>query len=270
MAALVAQLEPHPEVDALLRELLEGARALLGPRFVGAYLFGSLTTGDFDEDSDVDLLVVTDDALPPETLDGLRALHTRLAARPSRWATQLEVSYLPRRALRRHDPADRLHPHLDRGRGETLQLKEHDSDWVVQRHTLRERGLTLAGPDPRALVEPVSPDDLRRAMHELLWWPAALLEDPSPIARRGYQTYIVLTMCRVLYTLRHGAVVSKRAAADWAAATLDPRFAPLIGRTWAGRHRPDQPATPEDISATLDLVRHTVEHARHYERADDD
>lgn len=266
MAALVSQLEAHPEVDAVLRELLESARAVLGERFVGAYLFGSLTTGDFDADSDVDLLVVTEDELPREQLSSLRDMHARLAARDSHWATQFEVSYLPRRSLRRHDPNDRVHPRLDRGPGETLQLKEHDSDWVVQRHALRERGLTLHGPDPRTLIDPVSPDDLRRAMHDLLWWPAQILEDPALISTRGYQSYIVLTMCRVLYTLRHGAVVSKRAAADWATKTLDERWTPLIERTWAARHEPRLPATHEDIDATLDLIRHTLEHARRHER----
>lgn len=266
MAALISQLEPHPEVDAVLRELLEGVRAILGRRFVGAYLFGSLATGDFDEDSDVDLLVVTDEEIPRELLSSLQAMHARLAARASHWATQLEVSYLPRRALRRHDPEDRLHPRLDRGLGERLRLKEHDADWVVQRHALRERGLVLTGPDPRTLIDPVSPDDLRRAMLDLLWWPAEILEDPSRIAARGYQSYIVLTMCRVLYTLRHGAVVSKRAAADWATETLDARWTPLIERTWASRHAPRLAATSEDIDATLDLIRLTLEHARRYEK----
>ncbi len=266
MAALVAQLEPHPEVDAVLRELWEGVRAVLGGQFVGAYLFGSLAAGDFDEDSDVDLLVVTEDKLARRVLEELRAMHARVAARPSRWATQLEVSYIPRGALRRYDPhGDRLHPRLDRGRGETLQLKEHDSDWVVQRHVLRERGVTLEGPDPRTLIDPVSPADLRRAMHDLLWWLDEILADPSRVNTRGYQTYLVLTMCRVLYTLRHGAVVSKRAAAAWAARELDPRWSPLIARTWAGRREPRLPAAPEDLAATLELIRYTLEHARQLE-----
>ena len=262
MSALNSQLEPHPEVDALLREVLEGARVVLGGRFVGAYLFGSLTSGDFDDASDIDLLFVTDEEIPHASFSALQSMHARIAARDSHWATQLEVSYIPRRALRRRDPGDCLHPHLDRGRGETLQPREHDSDWVVQRHVLRERGLTLAGPDPRTLIEHVSPDDLRRAMHDLLWWPAEILDDPARIAARGYQSYLVLTMCRVLYTLRHGAVVSKRAAADWAQETLGARWSPLIERARAGRHEPRNAATPEDIDGTLDLIRHTLEQAR--------
>jgi len=260
--ALVSQLEPHPEIDALLRELLEGARSVLRERFVGAYLYGSLTSGDFDEDSDIDLLFVTDRELTGKLFSSLQALHARIAARDSHWATQLEVSYIPRRALRRRDPENCRHPHIDRGRGETLQLKEHDSDWVVQRHVLRERGLTLAGPDPRTLIDPVSPEDLRRAMLDLLWWLAEILEDPARISTRGYQSYLVLTLCRILYTLRHGAVVSKRAAADWARQNLDARWLTLIERAWAGRHEPRGAAVPEDVNGTLDFIRHTLGSAR--------
>jgi len=51
----------YPEVNAVLQELLSGARALLGPRFVGMYLDGSLAIGDFDPGkSDLDFVVVTE------------------------------------------------------------------------------------------------------------------------------------------------------------------------------------------------------------------
>lgn len=257
----------YPEVGEVLRRLLGGARGLLGPRFVGAYLFGSLACGDFDGASDVDVLVVTAEEVSPELFDALGSMHERLAASGSRWATQLEVSYVPRRALRRRDPRDATHPHIDRGAGERLRLAPHDSDWVVQRHTLRERGVTLAGPDPRALIDPVSAEDLRRAMLELLWWPEEILGDPGRIRARGYQSYIVLTMCRVLYTLERGEVASKREAARRAAELLGEPWAALIGRAWDGRRHPDAEAAREDVDATLGLIRETLRRARRFSAA---
>jgi predicted nucleotidyltransferase len=256
---------PHAEVNTLLGELLGDVRAVLGAQFVGAYLFGSLACGDFDRDSDVDVLVVTEGELSGGEFEALRAMHERLARADSPWATQLEVSYIPRASLRRRDPARAVHPHIDRGVGEVLRLAQHDEDRVVQRHTLRERGVTLTGPDPRTLIDPVSPDELRGAMLSLVWWLEEILGDPARIGRRGYQSYIVLTMCRVLYTLRHGSVVSKRAAARWAAEESGGRWAALIGRTWESRSRPREPARPEDVSETLALIRHTIERAREYE-----
>jgi len=48
------------------------------------------------------------------------------------------------------------------------------------------------------------------------WWVSPMLYDPKEILRRGYpSSYIVLTLCRILYTLQFGDVVSKPKAARW-------------------------------------------------------
>jgi predicted nucleotidyltransferase len=39
---------PYPDVDELLESLHSRIRAVLGERLAGLYLYGSLTTGDFD------------------------------------------------------------------------------------------------------------------------------------------------------------------------------------------------------------------------------
>ena len=267
MAGLVNDPTPYPEVNALLREFLKGAQTLLGEHFVGAYLFGSLAGGDFDQASDIDLVVVTDDEIPGGLFSGLQAMHSRIAVIDSPWATQLEVSYIPRQAFRRYDPTHALHPHIDRGRGETLRMTRHDRDWVVQRYTLRERGVTLAGPAPQTLLDPVSPDDLRQAMLAILrgWW-APMLDDPAHLKRRGYQSYAVLSMCRVLYTLQYGTVVSKPVAARWAQETLEERWMPLIERALAGRQNPEFEAPTKDLSETLALIGYTLERSQQFEK----
>ena len=82
--------------------------------------------------------------------------------------------------------------------------------------------------------------------------------DPTRLASRGYQSYIVLTLCRMLYTLQAGAVASKPAAARWAQAALGEPWAPLIERALANRHPPYPPADPADIRQTQDLIRHIL------------
>ena len=69
-------------------------------------------------------------------------------------------------------------------------------------------------------------------------------------------------MCRMLYTMRHGAVVSKRAAARWVEGEAGGLWAPLIERAWEGRSDPRLEAPPEDVSGTLDLIRYTLERVR--------
>ena len=253
------RVTPHPEVNELLDALTSGLRETLGDQLISAYLFGSATTSDFDLQSDVDVVVVTTDTIPDETFAAIQAMHARIATIDSRYATQLEVSYISRRAIRRYNPADALHPRLDRGKEETLRMMRHDADWVVQRHLIRERGSTLLGPTPAMLIDPVSPDDLRRAMLELLpEWLAPMLENPPDVRTRGYQSFIVLSICRILYTLEHGDVVSKKAAASWGEETLHVRWTPLIRGGWLGRQDPDASPRAGDLTETWAFIRYAI------------
>jgi predicted nucleotidyltransferase len=252
-------LTPHGEVNEILQELMEGLRAILGAELTGVYLYGSLTRGAFDRQSDIDVLVVTRDEMSDKMFAALSAMHDRIAVGDSWCATQLEVAYIPAKSLPRYEAETSVYPHLDRGKGERLQRKEHWSDCVVQRGELRERGITLAGPHPATLIDPVSDDDLRQATRDvLLRWAESLFENPSELERRGYQSYVVLSICRMLYTLDTGAVASKPQAADWAKATLDEKWSSLVDRAWTGRQNPDTHATAEDITATLDLIRYAI------------
>jgi len=266
----------YPEVNVVLQELLTSVQSILGNHFIGMYLYGSLATGDFDRESDVDYVVVTDDALHDDLVSALQDMHTRIATLDSWCATQLEGSYVPQGALRQYDPVHELHLHIDRGKGEQLKKMQLDNallsrawwgGWVLLRESLREKGITLAGPAPQTFIEPVSPDELRQAALAVLQgWTAQILNDPVEIDSRGYQSYTVLTLCRILYTLQHGSVASKPVAARWAQETLDQRWVPLIERAWIGRQNPGVKAQADEVHETLDLIRYTLECSQQFER----
>src|SRR5215213_1146022 len=153
---------PYPDVNAVLHLLLARVQAALGDHFVGMYLHGSLASGDFDpQRSDIDFVVVTADALPDALIPALAALHARLIDSGLSWATKLEGTYFPQQVLRHYAPSDALLPSLNEG---SFYMGGHGSDWVIQCHILREHGIVLAGPAPRDLIDPIAPDDLRRAM----------------------------------------------------------------------------------------------------------
>jgi hypothetical protein len=257
---MVGHLTPYPEVNVVLGELLPGLQAILRAQFVGMYLTGSLATGDFDRNSDVDFVVVTEEEVGGELLSALSILHRRVAMIDSWCATQLDGGYISRRALRRFDPSNAVHAHIDRGRGEHLQMVQYD-EGAVQSHLLRERGITLEGPDPRTLIDKVSQGDLRNAMPRVLdRWASPILDDPARIATQGYQSYTVLSLCRILHTFEFGVVVSKQVAARWARQTLGQ--APLIDRAWIGRQHPERAAAAEDIDGTLALIREIFRRTR--------
>jgi predicted nucleotidyltransferase len=70
---------PYPDVNAVLLELLSGVQSILGNHFIGMYLDGSLASGDFDQDSDVDFVVVTNDEISGDLFSALQAMHERIA-----------------------------------------------------------------------------------------------------------------------------------------------------------------------------------------------
>jgi predicted nucleotidyltransferase len=254
---------PYPDVNAVVRDLRERVQAALGDHLVGFYLFGSLVTGDFDpRRSDVDVLVVTDVDLSAEQFAELQAVHRAIAASDSPWAVEVEAYYLTRAALRRDDPSFGEHLKVNRG-GSDLEPLQRDPGWLIQAHLLREFGVALIGPDPRTLVDPVKPGDLRRvAATSVPEWLAALLADPALLRHAGFHAYLVLTLCRVLYALAHDAAVSKQVAGGWAQGALDERWARLVGRALAWRKDPpgteDRPTPDLDVAETLSLIRYTL------------
>jgi hypothetical protein len=93
--------------------------------------------------------------------------------------------------------------------------------------------------------------------------------DSAHLRYRGYQTYAVLTMCRMLYTLEAGQVISKPAAARWASQTLDSQWTSLIDRALAGWQKGDPPAAAErDVRETAALIRYAAGQCEAAHRSD--
>jgi predicted nucleotidyltransferase len=252
-----------PEVDAILQELLARVKEVLGEHLLGFYLEGSLAHGGFDQDSDIDFVAVTDEEVSEAGFLALQAMHDQIARIDSWWSIQLEGSYISQHAIRRHDPEQTRHPNIERGLGERLKMADHDEVWNIHRYILRERGITLLGPPPQTMIDPVSPADLQQSMQPLLHgWATNLLHQPQLMDQRGYQSYVVLSLCRVLYTLKFGSVVSKPQAITWAKEKLDEQWVGLIDRAWSGRHVSELPAEAEDLKQTQDLIRYTLEFSR--------
>jgi predicted nucleotidyltransferase len=77
----------YPDVNAILGLLLKNIKEILQDQFVGMYLYGSLSSGDFNpETSDVDFLVVTTDSLTQEAIAELEAMHHRIWKSGLTWA----------------------------------------------------------------------------------------------------------------------------------------------------------------------------------------
>jgi hypothetical protein len=232
----------NPLVDDLMRQIFEGAWAILGDQIVGFYIDGSLAYGAFDQSSDIDFIMVLREEVNAEQFEALRAMHARMSTSGQPMADQIEGSYIPQAALWRYDPANSFHPNLERGAEERLKWTQHDSSWVLHRYILRKCGIRLYGPAPETLLAEVSGDELRAAsLGSFAGWAKWMLEKAvwNTPETAGYHSYIVLTLCRILYTVKMGDVVSKKEALDWAMARLPAEWHALLASAWEVRQTLD-------------------------------
>ncbi len=199
----------------ILSELLGQIQAVFGQEFVGFYLHGSLALGDFDmTSSDIDFAVVTENLLEPKTIAKLEAMHKNLLGSFPKMTAMLEGAYIPSSMIRHHDIHAPAIPHVH---GKSFYLAQLESHWVLNRAILRESGITLAGPTPNSLIDPISLEDRQSAVRDFLheWW-QPMLTDSTRLEDGEYRVYAVQTMSRALCTLETGELLSKPSAIRWA------------------------------------------------------
>jgi len=245
---------PYPYINSVLKLLLNNVQSVLGNYFIGLYLHGSLALGDFDPGhSDIDFCVVTTRELPLKLIADLEAAHGRINESGLAWVDKLEGSYLSKKTLWRYDPEEIPHPHVY---NKKFSVTRDDRDWVINRHILRECGVAVAGPPIKPFIAPVGPEELREAIVLGLredWTPK--LEDREWLVPPSRQPYVVLTCCRVLYTMKYGTITSKPVSARWALQTLDKEWVDVIEAAMAWHY-----GEPHgDIEKSLEFMRYTME-----------
>jgi Domain of unknown function (DUF4111)/Nucleotidyltransferase domain len=199
----------------ILGEFHEQVQAVLEQEFVGFYLHGSLALGDFDlTTSDIDFAVVTRNHLEAETISKLKIMHKNLLEIHPETAQMLEGAYIPLEIIQSHDARAPEVPHVHSDAFYLAQLEPH---WVLNRAILRESGVTLAGPNPNPLIDPISLEARQQAIRNFLreWW-QPMLTDSTRLEDGDYRVYAVQTMARALCTLETGELLSKPVAIRWA------------------------------------------------------
>lgn len=244
-----------PELNLVLVALTERAMEILGENFVGAYLQGSFAVGDPDIHSDCDFLIPTHEPITAEQEAGLGALHDEIPTRDDHWSRHLEGSYPPARELRSLDALGQQWPYVDHG-SRTLERSTHCNTEVV-RWSLRECGVTIAGPDPTSLVDEIPARVLQEKMRD---YAPTFLEDLYGWATfdiAWVQRTAVATSCRILHTTNCGQVTSKKAALEWCRDNIDPKWSAFIQQVIDDRTLGldfDDPPRPGSVERTLAFI----------------
>ncbi|MCP4417814.1 MAG: DUF4111 domain-containing protein [Chloroflexi bacterium] len=249
---------PYTDLNLVLQELASSVQATLNANLIGFYLQGSFAAGDFDEHSDVDWLVIMQQDLTEMELAALQAMHQRIFGLPIPWAQHLEGSYFPLKMLSRYNPVEDRPFYLDNG-SQKLERSDHDNSWVV-RWTVREHGISLVGPPPKQIIDPIPPEALHQEVVEVMHnWGAEILDGRYQINSRWGQPFATLSYCRMLQTLANGRIESKKAGVIWAQAHLPAQWHRLIQQAWLERANPwekvYQPAKPKAVAETKAFIR---------------
>ena len=230
-------------VHPILPRLLAGLQSILRDNLVGVYLYGSLITGDYDPGiSDIDLVVVLNQALDEAEFESLHRLHQSIVERRPEWHDRLELAYNSATALRTFRSQSSAIGIISPG--EPFHLIEAGSDWLISWYALREDGVPLTGPPIKSLIDEIPGRDYLLAVREHISHYRESVKKPH---NKQALSYIALTVARGIYTLAHGRPTSKAKAAAWAKARY-PQWAELIERAWSWRANPQSDClSPDEI-----------------------
>ena len=249
-----------PELNELLTKFVARVQSILGTNLVGVYLTGSFALGGGDAASDCDFLVVTTGPVGGKHERALRELHEEILTWPGYWAYNLEGSYAPKADLRTLAASGRPWLYVNRGSREmewSAHCNAEDVRWV-----LRKRPLILEGGDPREFACDVPAIALQKKMHpqietfldDLLTW--------TNFEISWTQRYAVEAPSRMLYTLEHGAVISKQDALDWAREAMPVDWRDLVDQVRRDRFvKWNDPPRPGSVDRSLAFLEYVQERA---------
>jgi hypothetical protein len=133
-----------------------------------------------------------------------------------------------------------------------------DVRWV-----LANRPFVFTGADPRTLAAEVPAHVLQATMRPQIERFDADLKTWASFDNSWTQRYAVESAVRMLYTLEHGEVISKRAALEWAAETLPAEWRDLLEQVRRDRFV-EWNASPDPVSVerAVSIVAYVQERAR--------
>lgn len=266
---------PYPELRQVLNLFVSEISAALGENLVGIYLVGSIASGDFDSESDVDFLVVTKTDLTEANMKRLQEIQMKIHEMDCYPAKHLEGSYISIGDLNNWNiVGEKKLYYFDNG-STTYEQSTHDNQWHV-RWILRERGITLAGPKPETIMRSIPIDEMqneiKRTMLQIMNLFQEDLDRPLTFWNSRFgQSFAVLTCCRMLHTHHTGTVQSKKAGATWAKEFVDPEWIKLIDQAWDEREgvrfmvKIHQRAEGPLLNKTLGFINYAITLIQHIE-----
>ena len=213
-------------VRTVLGYVTDFSKEILKDDLVGIYLFGSLTYDDYNPlRSDLDLMVVIKERPDEDTIGLISNKYMDLAIKFPDFNGRVECSFTPIYMLNQLEPPAEGRVYF----GEQFYANaNYGNEWIINNYLIREYGLTIMGLDFKTLTPEINMSQVQHACLEDLqkeWLPKA--NDDSYLSNPHYKSYLILNLCRIIYTLKRSKAGSKTEAGNWVIATY-PEFQDLV------------------------------------------
>lgn len=246
-------ITPYADVNAMIDDLTRETRDILRDNLLGLYLTGSLSYGDFNRNSsDIDLVAIVRRPVSPQELTQLQAMHQRIEVKHPIWAARVEASYTPQAMLANVLPPNEPRPYY--GEATFYPAAQYGNEWIINNYWLCTASIALTGASFTTLLPNVDMADVQQAsLRDLFreWEPK--LREPEWLDNPHYQTYLVVNLCRILYTVMQGKLGSKKVSAAWVKSAY-PQWQPLIAAAEAWGYGVEL----HNEAETLDFLRFVI------------
>ncbi|TAL59564.1 MAG: DUF4111 domain-containing protein, partial [Legionella sp.] len=196
-------------------------KTVLGTNLQGLYLFGSLVYGDFKQgSSDIDLVTIVKNPLNKQELEQIQNFHKEFDKKHSEWQERIECSYTPLSMLSSIEPP--LEPRPYYGGGIFYAEADYGNEWIINNYLLCKYSIPLIGSPFSVFLESIDIVEVQKAcIRDLFkeWEPK--INDLEWLDNSHYQSYLILNLCRILYTVYCSKTASKIVSAEWVKQTHD-------------------------------------------------
>ena len=205
----------YQDINDILLLITDGIENILTEKLIGLYLFGSLTYGDFNPDSsDVDLVAIINEPLNRDELVLIKQLHQQIEKHDPKWSQRLECSYTPVDMLKDILPPKNPRPYY--GGGTFYEEAPYGNEWIINNYLLYQWGIPLIGCDFKKLINPVDIIEVQKAcIRDLFQEWKSKITNFEWLDNSHYQSYLILNLCRILYTVLCGDAATKKFSAAW-------------------------------------------------------
>lgn len=242
------------ETSELIKEIFED-------KLVGIYLYGSFVLGGLKPESDLDLLVITNEDLATEDRKNLtkRLMEISGEIGNKEGTRPLEVTIFNENSLNpfSYPPKyEYMYGEWDREDYKMEKFPEttYDPDGAILLAQARENSVVIFGEDIKKIIPPISLKYIRKA-----------LKDDIPILLEGVKEEgknTPLTLARIWYTASTDKITSKDDAANWAISKLPKEQGALLNlakEEYLGKCKVNWPDKEEELILLAEHMKKEIE-----------